>query len=103
MTHPPLTQLRSLQSDMRVHTTTTLQTGVQYYLFVMTDDGYQACHDARRHRHHASVPLWAHLSSNNPRHPLEGHNQPVPDQLLRASALIVEKWVTGQKTAQILR
>ena len=85
---------------MRVHTATTLRTGVQCYLFVMTDEGYQACHDARRHRHHASVPLQAHLSSNNPRHPPDDHNQPVPDQLLRASALIVEKRVTGQKTAQ---
>ena len=78
----------------------TPRTGVQCYLFVMTDEGYQACHDARRRRHHASVPLQAHLSSNDPRHPLEDHNQPVPDQLLRASALIVEKRVTGQKTAQ---
>ena len=99
MTHPPLTQLRSLQSGMRVHTATPLQTGVQCYLFVMTDEGYQACHSARR-RHHASVPLQAHLSSNDPRHPQEDHNQPVPDQILRASALIVEKRVTGQKTAQ---
>ena len=85
---------------MRVHTATTLQTGVQCYLFVMTDEDYQARHDARRHRHHASALRRAHLSSNNPRHPLEGRNQPVPDQLLRASASIVEKWVTGQKTAQ---
>ena len=66
----------------------------------MTDEGSQACHDARRRRHHASVPLQAHLSSNDPRHPLDDHNRPVPDQLLRASALIVEKRVTGQKTAQ---
>ena len=66
----------------------------------MTDEGYQACHNTRRCRHHASVLLQAHLSSNNPRHPLEDHNQLVPDQLLRASALIVEKRVTGQKTAQ---
>ena len=100
MTHLPLTQLRSLQSGMRVHTATTLRTGVQCYLFVMTDEGYQACHDARRRRHHASVPLQAHLSSNDPRHSLEDHSQPVPNQLLRASALIVEKRVTGQKTAQ---
>ena len=79
----------------------TLQTGVQFgYLFVMTNEGCQACHDARRHRHHASVPLQAHLSSSNPCHLLEHHNQPVPDQLLRASALSVEKRVTGQKTAQ---
>ena len=100
MTHLPLTQLRSLQSSMRVHTATTLQTAVPCCLFVMADEGYQACHDARRRDHHASVPLQAHLSSNNPRHPLEDHNQPVPNQLLRASALIVEKWVTGQKIAQ---
>ena len=100
MTHHLLTKLRSLQSGMRVHTATTLRTGVQCYQFVMTDEGYPACHDARRRRHHASVPLQAHLSSNDPRHPLEDHNQPVPDQLLRASALIVEKRVTGQKTAQ---
>ena len=100
MTHHPLTKLRSLQSGMRVHTATTPRTGVQCYLFVMTDEGYQACHDARRRRHHASVPLQAHLSSNNPRHPLDDHNRPVPDQLLRASVLIVEKWVTGQKIAQ---
>ena len=100
MTHLPLTQLRSLQSGMRVHTATTLRTGVRCYLSVMTDEGHQACHDARRRRHHASVLLQAHLSSNDPRHPLEDHNQPVPDQLLRASALIVEKRVTGQKTAQ---
>ena len=66
----------------------------------MTDEGYQACHDARRRRHHVSVLLQVHLSSNDPRHPLEDHNQPVPDQLLRASALTVEKRVTGQKTAQ---
>ena len=66
----------------------------------MTDGGYQACHDARRRRHHASVPLQAHLSSNDPRHPPEDHKQPVPDPLLQASALIAEKWVTGQKTAQ---
>ena len=77
-----------------------LRTGVQCYLFVMTDEGYQACHDTRRCRHHASIPLQAHLSSNDPCHPLDGHNQPTPDQLLRASALIVEKRVTGQKTAQ---
>ena len=66
----------------------------------MTDEGYQACHDARRRRHHASVPLQAHLSSSDPRHPSDDHNRPVPDQLLRANALIVEKWVTGQKIAQ---
>ena len=100
MTHHPLTKLRSLQSGMRVHTATTLRTGVRCYPFVMTDGGYQACHDARRRRHHASVPPQAHLSSNDPRRPLEDHNQPVPDRLLRASALIVEKRVTGQKTAQ---
>ena len=100
MTQLPLTQLRSLQSSMRVHTTMTLQTGVQCYLFMMTDEGYQACHDARHRHQHTSIPLQAHLSSNNPRHPLEDHNQPVPNQLLRASALIVEKWVTEQKTAQ---
>ena len=99
-THLLLTQLRSLQSGMRVHIATTLRIGVQCYLFVMTDEGYQACHDARRCRHHASVSLQAHLSSNDPRHPLDNHNQPVPDQLLRASALIVEKRVTGQNTAQ---
>ena len=67
---------------------------------MMTDEGYQACHDARRRRHHASVPLQAHLSSNDPCHLPEDHNQPVPDLLLRASALIAEKRVTGQKTAQ---
>ena len=77
-----------------------LRTGVQCYQFVMTDEGYRACHDARRRRHHASIPLQAHLSSNNPHYPREDHNQPVPDQLLRASALIVGKWVTQQKTAQ---
>ena len=100
MTHHLLTKLRSLQNGMRVHTATTLRTGVQCYQFVMTDKGYRACHDARRHRHHTSVPLQAHLSSNDPRRPLEDHSQPVPDQLLRASALIVEKRVTGQKIAQ---
>ena len=99
-THLLLTQLRSLQSGMRVHTATTLQTGVQCYLFVMTDEGYQACHNDRRCRHHASVPLQAHLSSNDPRHPPEDHNRPVPNPLLWASALIAEKRVTGQKTAQ---
>ena len=79
----------------------TLRTGVQCYLFVMTDEGYRACHDARRRRrHHARVPLQAQLSSNDPRHPPEDHNQPVPDQLLRASALIAEKRVIGQKIAQ---
>ena len=100
MTHLPLTQLRSLQSGMRVHTATTLRTGVRCYPLVMTDGGYQACHDARRRRHHVSIPPQAHLSSNDPRHPLEDHNQPVYDRLLRASVLIVEKWVTGQKIAQ---
>ena len=100
MNHPPLTQLQSLQSGMRVHTATTLRTGVRCYPLVMTDGGYQACHDARRRRHHASVPLQAHLSSNDPRYPSEDHSQPVPDRLLRASALIVEKRVTGQKIAQ---
>ena len=78
----------------------TPRTGVQCYLFVMTDEGYQACHDTHRRQHHASILLQAHLSSNNPRHPSEDHNRPVPDQLLQASALIVEKRVTGQKTAQ---
>ena len=66
----------------------------------MTDEGYQACHNTHHRGHHASVPLQAHLSSNNPRHPPEDHNQLAPDQLLWASALIVEKRVTGQKTAQ---
>ena len=78
----------------------TRQTSVHCYLFVMTDEGYQTCHDARRRHHHARVPLQARLSSNNPRHLLEDHNQPVPNQLLRASALFVEKRVTGQKIAQ---
>ena len=100
MTHLPLTQLQSLQSGMRVHTVRTLRAGVRCYPLVMTDGGYQACHDARRRRHHASILLQAHLSSNDPRHPLEDHSQPVPDRLLWASALIVEKRVTGQKTAQ---
>ena len=100
MTRHLLTKLRSLQSGMRVHTATTLRTGVQCYQFVMTDEGYPACHDARRRRHHASVPLQAHLSSNDPRHPSEDHSQPVPDRLLRASALIAEKRVIGQKIAQ---
>ena len=100
MTHHPLTKRRSLQSGMRVHTATTLRTGVRCYLSVMTDEGHRACHDAGRRCHHASVLLQAHLSSNDSRHPLEDHNQPVPHQFLRASALIVEKRVTGQKTAQ---
>ena len=100
MTHLLLTQLRSLQSGMRVHTAMTLRTGVQCYLFMMTDEGYQACHDARHRHQHTSIPLQAHLSSNKPRHPLEDHNQPVPNQLLRASALIVGKRVTGQRTAR---
>ena len=98
MTHPKLTQPLSSRSGMRVHTATTLQINAQCYpLSMMTNRGWQMCHNARRRQHHARVPALAHLSSNDPCHLQDGHTLPAPAQLFLASVWIAGKQVPDQR------